>query len=450
MSIRPFVLAVAVLLAGASVPLAAKDHEERAPSANDAKGRGKVFQSETAGGLRYEYFVPKSYDPERGAVLTMVFHGSNLDRRWAFLNHEAGKFRPNDIVVSPDGPTPNGSGGFNFRFADKDMRAVEGLHQELSNAFRVRRTLLYGHSQGAFFAFAFAGEHPDLVHGVLGQAGGVWIGTKAGPKHHEQAVAVLHGTADPVVSLASSAGAVKFFADAHYPKLHFRTLRDWNHWPSPPQAAQLLAWCDAMTDDDFRGVAASFDELLAVKEDADLVARYQVARRILDWGGGDAKVHAKAEEVVAEIDGLAARHVEAIEKSRGRNKGDKLEKKAWIGHVRLFLDQFRGIPAREAFAEEWERALKEHREKGKDAMEEYWRKRETKPAEAFVAGVDAISRGFLASEYADTELVEQLESWRKDARKLKISRSDQRYFDKTVPVFVEARKAGAEAFDDVD
>lgn len=447
-SLPVLVLATLVWFAS-SFASAAEDRVARAPDPTDAAARGQVFQWHTADELAYEYYVPASYDHAQGANVTVLFHASNQDRRWAFAHHVPGEFRANDILVSPDGTTPNGAGAFNFRFADKDTRRIEALLGELRKVLKVNRTFLYGYGQGAHFAFAYAGEHPDTIKGVLAQAGGVSLGTKAGPKHHHQAIAILHGMNDAVVPVSTSAGAWKFFKQQHYPLVRFRTLRDGDHEPAPQQAEQLLSWCDAMTNDDFRDVAAAFDRLLAVESEPDHVARYQVAERILGWGGGAAEVREKAEQVKAAIEELAERHIEAIEKSRGRSRGDKLEKKAWIGHFRLFTQEYAGIPACDAFTAEWERTLKEHREKGKEAIEVYNRNRQTAPAEAFVAGVDAIARGFLAQEYANGDLVRQLESWKEDARDLDISRTDQRYFQKVVPLFEVALADGAEAFDAV-
>ncbi len=46
--------------------------------------------------------------------MTLILHGSNLSAGWGFWNHKAGEFRADDVVVSPDGSTPNGRGGFKF------------------------------------------------------------------------------------------------------------------------------------------------------------------------------------------------------------------------------------------------------------------------------------------------------------------------------------------------
>ncbi|CAN5442577.1 hypothetical protein BH23VER1_BH23VER1_34960 [soil metagenome] len=96
--------------------------------------------------------MPKSYDPDTGAALTAILHGSNLSRAWGFANHKPDTFRPDDIVVCPDGTTPNGSGGFNFLGEPADLDRFHALLGELRTTFKVNATYLYGHSQGAFFS----------------------------------------------------------------------------------------------------------------------------------------------------------------------------------------------------------------------------------------------------------------------------------------------------------
>ena len=50
------------------------------------------------------------------------------------------------------------------------------------------------HSQGSFFVFYYAGEHPADVDGVCGHASGAWSWTKLSRRGHHQAIGVLHGT----------------------------------------------------------------------------------------------------------------------------------------------------------------------------------------------------------------------------------------------------------------
>ena len=102
-TIEVALLASFVVATSSVAALAGGDkHDSKAPSATT---KGEVYEWKSANGIPFEYFVPKSYDPKVGANLTLVLHGNGLDYHWTFFNHPAGQFRPDDIVVSLEGPT---------------------------------------------------------------------------------------------------------------------------------------------------------------------------------------------------------------------------------------------------------------------------------------------------------------------------------------------------------
>ena len=170
--------------------------------------------------------------PRRARASRFVLHGSNLTRGWGFANHRQAEFRPDDVVVCPDGTTSNGRGGFNFLQGRSDLDRFGGLHDELRKAFKVNGTYLYGHSQGSFFAHLYAAHRPGEVDGYVAHASAVWAGTALGRKGHHQAIVVMHGTADPVVWYEAGLGARASLEDAKYPTARLRSLEGWNHWPS--------------------------------------------------------------------------------------------------------------------------------------------------------------------------------------------------------------------------
>jgi pimeloyl-ACP methyl ester carboxylesterase len=425
----------------------ADDAPERALAPDST---GEVYTATAADGLRYEYYIPKDYDPDVGASLTLVLHGSNLDRRWGFANHAAGSFRPHDVVVCPDGTTSNGAGGFNSLQRDEDLERLHALHEELRATLKLGATYLYGHSQGSFFAFYYAGRYPEDVQGVVGQASGVWIGTEAGRKQHHQAIVLMHGTDDPVVPYGQSVGGLSFYRDAKYPLARLRPLRGWNHWPDQLQTEQQLAWCEGMTTDDPARLAACFETLDGMKEWRDPVALRQVAARAADDDDVPARVRRSAEKAVEEVDEVAGDHVRAIERSLGKSKGKKLEEKAWVGHLPLFLLYFEGVPAAEELAGDWERTLERHAEKADEHTREYWRLKQDKPKDAFLEGLALLEEAFLDPKAANEERLAQLEAWREGADGVELERSTRKLYDATVPVYRAALEEGREAFDKVD
>jgi predicted esterase len=439
-------LFAAAALFGPSAGLAGNDHPEKEPG---PKTKGEVYTWKASDGLAYEYFVPKDYDPAKGANLLLMLHGSNLDRRWSFANHEAGKFRPDDVVVSPDGTTSNGKNGFNFLQSEKDLQRLHALHEELKKKFKVNATFVYGHSQGSFFTFLYAGAYPDDVQGVVGQSSGVWIGTQATAKHHHQAVALMHGTADPVVPYAQSVGGLDFYRQAKYPMVHLRSLEGWNHWPNQDQTAQELAWCEGMTTTDPARLAASFATLAGTDAGEgwgrDYAALHAVSRRVLATETAPEDLKTRATKCVQDVEALAAKHVEAIAKSLGKGKGEKLEDAAWVGHLPPFLRDFDGIACCDTMEKEWEERFAKQKADAVKALREYYRVRKNDPAKAFSAGVEAVREGFLWCECSDPDFLKSLETWRADG-KLKLAKADTKSFDDVLPTFNAARKKGLQEY----
>ena len=441
------VLALVVGLTGLIGSADAEDLEQRAPG---PRVRGKAYAFQSASGLRYQYYVPQDYSHELGANLVMILHGSNLDRCWGFENHTPGQFRPGDILVSPDGTTPNGVGGFNFRNADKDARCLNEVQADFRSRFKVLATFLYGHGQGASFACFYAGSYPAMVQGVLAQAGGVWIGTKAGKKGYHQAIALMHGTADPVVPFSNSGAARDFYLRAGHEKVHRRALRDWNHMPDWRQAALLLAWCEGMSSESPERVLSALEELKSAQEVQDPVALYQVAIRLSTLRFAEVPIRERALTLAAEVEALADCHLQAIDKAAGRSmRRPRLAKSPWIGHLRLFLQEFDGMPACDQLREKWQGVFKEHREKATKAQTVYLDQMQDDVPKAFVAGIDVVAKGFLAEGFIGQDFLDRLSAWRQEAGDLKISKTQVRYYDQVIPVFEEAMREGAESFDAV-
>lgn len=407
---------------------------------------GKVHEWQSKDGLRYQYFLPKSYDPAKGITLTFVLHGSNLDRRWGFANHKAGVFRKHDLVVCPDGTTSNGNGGFNSLQSTKDLERLHALHEELSERFKINATLLYGHSQGSFFSFLYAGAYPEDVQGVVGQASGVWIGTGMSKKHHHQAIVLMHGTADPVVPYGQSVGGLDAYEEAGYPMARLRSLDGWNHWPTQAQTEQQLAWCEGMTTKDVGRLAASFAVLDGSKGVTDPVALHQIAERVVNADGMDPGIVKKATAAMAAVDACAKKHVKAIEKGA---KKKKLDGKPWIGHLPLFLRHFRGVPACDAAAKDWQKLLDKHDKAAEKPARTFWKQRQGKPKDAFAAGVAVMREAFLSQASENEAMLGALEKWAKDGKAIGLGKKDLKAFKAAVPVLRDAREKGRKAFEKV-
>ena len=415
------------------------------------KAKGKLYEWKSDDGLAYRYFVPKDYDPKKGANLTFILHGSNLSRTWGFANHPAGKFRPHDIVVSPDGTTANGRGGFNLLGKPADAKRLHALQQELKGIFKIKATFLYGHSQGSFFALYYAGEYPDDVQGVVAHASGVWTWTKLGDAGHKQAIVLMHGTQDPVVPYAQSVGGYDAYAEKKYPVLRLRSLENWNHWPAElngkvPHTSQQLAWVEGMTCADPERVKACFDFLADVKvrEKHDHAAAYTLAKRIVAMDGAPDALKKRAQAAMNAVNDLAAAHVAALKGARL----DAYAAKPWVGHLPVFLRGFMDVPARDEYAREHGDALARHREEAVKNLRQYYQLlRQGSEAEAFVAGVAAVRTGFLHYECADKKFLERMAELRKQAKKLKIPKDAIKAYDAILPAYTKAQAEGLRAYE---
>lgn len=448
----PWVLALAccvVLLAG--TPAAAGDVKEKEPG---AKATGKVYQWKSKDGLVYFYRVPKSYEPDKGANLTFLLHGSNLTHGWGFANHDHKTFRPDDIVVSPDGTTSNGRGGFNFLGERKDAKRFRALIEELEEIFNVRQVFLYGHSQGSFFALYFAGESPNLVDGIVAHASGVWTWTQQGPKGHRQAIVLMHGTQDPVVPYGQSVGGYDSFVEKKYPTVRLRSLEHWNHWPAEhngkvPHTSQQVTWCEGMTSEDPERLTACFGYLANVgnKERHDWAALRQVADRIADLEIAPDDLRRRAAKAVEVVDDLVLAHVEVLEIP------DKAEFDGgtWAVCLPVFLRRFQGVPACEELRRKWEKVLKRHRKDAVKHLKKYWpAMRKGDVEKAFSEGLAALEKGFLHHGCQDRQFRENLATWRKDAREHGLGKKDVKRYDAFIKAYDKAWKNGYRAFDKVN
>ena len=259
---------------------------------------------------------------------------------------------------------------------------------EIKKAFNLRHTYVYGHSQGSFFAFLYAGEYPKDVQGVVGHASGVWSGTQQGRKQHDTAVVLMHGTQDPVVPYFQSAYGLAGFVERKYPTVRLRPLEGWNHWPAEHNGktrhtSQQLSWVEGMTTSDPARLEACLDMLTKVtgKDRHDYAGAYLLARRIVDLEEAPPALEKRAEKTMAAVQKLAQMHVKAIQAPDPKKL--ELTRASWVAHLPMFVRNFRGVPACDELARIWDPVLKEHRKDFDAQFEKFWQRKQKNPAKAF-------------------------------------------------------------------
>lgn len=417
-----------VLAAPCTAPCSHADGPPPTKALDPKAGGENVYESKSADGLVFAWRGPKRYDAAKGTGLTLILHGSNLTHGWGFANHDKATFRPDDLVVVPDGTTPNGKGGFNFLGEAKDAKRLHALLEEVKKAFRIRSTYVYGHSQGSFFSIYYAGEYPDDVDGIVAHASGIWNGTKLGKAGHHQAITLMHGTQDPVVPFVQSLLSLPSLREAGYPNARLYPLEGWNHWPAEhnaaggtPHTSQELAWVEGMTTKDADRLAACLEVLADVKDktEHDWSALWSLSRHAAEAPTATEATKTRAAKDLAVVEALAKKHADALASVK---PGASADGKPWMAHLPVFLRQFDGVPACAELGKAWKDTLEKHQERGIAHLKKYYASKDKDPAGAFEEGVAAIAEGFLWCEVQDVGFRTQLETWQKDAKKWKLSK----------------------------
>lgn len=424
-----FLRTLALLLALCAFAHAA-DLPEKAPSA-DAKPH--TWHATTAkSGLRYAWLVPKGYDGKTPRNLTVILHGTGLDHRWGPANHKAGVFRPDDVVVSLDGPSPGPNDSRLFLGEKKDVEAVAAFLEEMRAAFAIDRAFLYGHSQGGFFVVHFAGERPESVAGVVAHASGAWNHSKRGSATKKVAIAFQHGTLDPVVPYVQSPGSRDVYVEAGFPLVHLRRLETYNHWPNAVRSTESLDWCEGMTTSD-PARALELAERIVTPKKADeyqwtAIVGFAAARDVLRRFDAKGKapfadvpdaLSKKAQALVAKIESEGAKHVAALQKDVKSKKDLKLEGADWLGHLVALREDFRGVDSVEAYFESigFDDVVKaQHKSSG--VLFDAWYANGA-PKKTFETVLERLDDAFLV-EGLPAELTERMEAWKSGAKGLGI------------------------------
>lgn len=447
------------VLALVSLVLCARAGEipEKAPSA-DAKPL--VWQqSQAKNGLRFAWLVPKGYDGKTKRDLTVILHGSNLDYRWGPMNNPAGVFRPADIVVSVDGTTPNGEAR-NFLDDKKDLDAFAAFLAEMRAAFAVDRVFLYGHSQGGFFVVRFAGDHPDVVAGVVAHASGSWLSSKMSTPVKKVAIAFQHGTLDPVVPYVQSVASRDAYAKAGFPLLHLRRLDTYNHWPNAVRSTESIDWCEGMTTTDPARAYAAAERILAPKKadeyQWETVVGYAGARDVLrrlekkgpaPFGEVSDEIAKKAATAITKVEAEGARHVAALEKSVKTRKDLTLKGASWLGHLVPLREDFRGVDSVETYVEKigYDDELASQ-QKAANAIVNAWDG--SSPPKAIYETIVTNLPGAFLVEGLPAELAERMKTWKSGAKGIGL---DAKLLKKHADfeAWTDGWKSGSDAYRDV-
>ena len=399
------------------------EFEKAAPSADLALG--KCYEGSSANKRPYWYRLPAKIDKERAPNLIFLLHGTGMSYKWGFGNYgvHRGQFRSDDIVVSPESDAPGR--GFVQIKADRDE--IAALIKLFRKTYPVRNVYLYGHSQGAFFCYYFAGERPEMIDGIVAHAGNYYKAKTNKKARDKIAVGILHGRADAVVTVECAFKTDTVYRAAGYTNVKLWPVEGLNdrtgHWPLPFHVQRMLAWCDLVSMKTAAdGVALMKSE--AAREEPDLVMIAQAAVRARALG---------AKDLDAVVDAAQANAAVLV-------KADTSQHGSWSSHLQIATAAFGGLP-------EWEEAIKPLRatvkkhtrqvQTGLKALRKGGKK-------AFGVGRKAMEQGYAGDGY-DLLLAYMLNRFEKPGDRM--PREELDAYDSLKKSRTSAAKAGRRAFD---
>lgn len=339
--------------------------------------RGVLLEWKTPEGRPYWYRLPKKPSQSHPPNLVLMLHGTGLDHRWSFFNYPiaTGQFRGDDVVVSPDGLTPQDGGTFNFVQGKADGDQVKGLIQSLRKRLTLGKVYLYGHSQGAFFCYWFAGEYPELVDGIVAHAGNVLDVAHGKLAKEKVAIGILHGAADAVVPVECAYRTERIYREQGYRNVKLYVVEGLNansgHWPLPAQASEMFDWLDRVTIADApTSLAAALGALAEPEPDlaavADSVAR--ATALLKKASAGDRAEHERAATLLQSLLADAARAHAAALALDASFRDPKLPFGAWVGHFRAAETALATVPEWQATAKAVRAAATKHNKAAEAAL----------------------------------------------------------------------------------
>ncbi len=357
-------------------------------------------------GKPFWYRLPKSLSASKPATLLLMLHGTGMNQGWPFYNYPLvnSDWRKDDVIVAPEGMTPGDGGTFNFIQGPTDGDQIAGLIELLKKKLPIGRVYVYGHSQGAFFAYWFAGEHPELVDGIVAHAGNVLSVKHSKLSREKVAIGILHGRADAVVPVDCATRTEKIYRDEGYKKVKLLIVEGLNektgHWPLPKQVGEMLDWLDQVsTSSATQAVGVALDQLTRDASDLRVIREsVENAEKMLGKAKPDEKaaLEPKLKALREFLEQAADAHAKALLADPAVSD-PKLPYGPWVAHYRIAEAAFAPLPS-------WQKAMKAVRaasDKQSKALELAWKQLDAGKTGAIALVCDAMTADYLAARWLD-------------------------------------------------
>jgi len=310
-----YVLALAVLLSAARAD--DPEPEPRPVPLKDVPADGESHHVQCKGAT-YWIVVPPGWDEKKPGRVILWLHGSNMNGKSYTESLKAMEFGKAELLVAPNGHGKVRDWVYNFDAPSYSTKLALSVLDDVEGRFAVSKVYVGGHSQGAFYTYRLALQHPERFAGAVPFAAGLlkgldpkgaaWNKGEPGP-----AFAIVHGEADPVVDPELSDWAYELMFDGEWPCLRYYHPKDLNHWFMPAPIRPALEWCFTVTAEDPAELLAAAQRFLEEGRGADA---WFCLERAEHFKGDKEAVRALREKVEAAAAERAAQWVDRLRKDK--------------------------------------------------------------------------------------------------------------------------------------
>jgi predicted esterase len=406
---------------------------------SDKAEPGTTYAWRSTDGLRFAWRLPEGFDPASGVDAVVLLHPRGADFRWGAATFTDVPEAPpgparTRLIISVDGTAPF-AGRPNVR--SWEAQEFQALHfrdflLQMTREFPVQRVFLAGQGEGGAFAVYFAMRFPALADGVVVQSAALFDGEPTGKTNIP--LVFVHGSSDSITPLARAFAARSAFEDAGSTSARVRVAPGLNDFANPARIAEGLDYAKGLRSMDEGEVLSAARAILTPKPADEVGYRGPVwfagAREVLLRLTGTgvepledvaAETRVSAQTLLDRIDAHAEAHLAVLRPVVGPSAALLgPDGGAWLGHLLALREDFRGVPAVEAFIAEigFDAVQAEHRALAAE-FRDRWDPDAGEPGEQFAGAVDAFGGAFL-SWTLPLDVGGRCRAWARRAGELKI------------------------------